>query len=296
MNKIKKSLMAMMILIGTCVAPIAALQSMGQELTDANGNAVAQDASSGSKSSGGFAEIVFGTPGNRNYVGTLLWFTLFGDFAAFIYFALDSSVLIKPDKLMPKKLIDQVQRAMAEGDIGAAITSCENTPSCMSNILVSAFQHVEEGFDVIQEAVNGASDLEQEKLQQRINWVSVCGNLGPSLGLLGTVQGMILTFEALSSGGAGDASALANSIGQALWTTAGGLIVSIPAITTFYVLRNKANRMILQMTAMTMELLNGLRNVQVAGEEAPAEEVAAEEYAEEGVEEVAEMEEVPEMA
>lgn len=297
MNKIKKSLMAMMILIGTCVAPIAALQSMGQELTDANGNAVAQDASSGSKSSGGFAEIVFGTPGNRNYVGTLLWFTLFGDFAAFIYFALDSSVLIKPDKLMPKKLIDQVQRAMAEGDIGAAITSCENTPSCMSNILVSAFQHVEEGFDVIQEAVNGASDLEQEKLQQRINWVSVCGNLGPSLGLLGTVQGMILTFEALSSGGAGDASALANSIGQALWTTAGGLIVSIPAITTFYVLRNKANRMILQMTAMTMELLNGLRNVQVAGgEEAPAEEGAAEEYAEEGAEEVAEMEEVPEMA
>jgi biopolymer transport protein ExbB len=89
---------------------------------------------------------------------------------------------------------------------------------------------------------------------------------------------MILTFQALASGGAGDASALASSIGQALWTTAGGLIVSIPSITVFYSLRNKANRLILKMTAMTMEILNGLRNVSVdpgAEGEVPAEEVQA---------------------
>ncbi|MBR3922195.1 MAG: MotA/TolQ/ExbB proton channel family protein, partial [Kiritimatiellae bacterium] len=125
----------------------------------------------------------------------------------------------------------------------------------------------EEGFDVIQEAVNAASDLEQEKLMQRLTWISVCSNLGPSLGLLGTVQGMILTFQALASGGAGDASMLAASIGQALWTTAGGLIVSIPSITLFYMLRNNANRLILRMTAVTMELLNSLRNVEDATDE-----------------------------
>ena len=163
---------------------------------------------------------------------------------------------------------------MAEGDVQKAIDACKNEPSSMSNILSAAFQHVEEGFDVIQEAVNAASDLEQEKLMQRLNWISVCGNLGPSLGLLGTVQGMILTFQALASGGAGDASMLAASIGQALWTTAGGLIVSIPSITIFYMLRNNANRLILRMTAVTMELLNNLRNVEVASEDAGAEEAA----------------------
>ena len=111
---------------------------------------------------------------------------------------------------------------------------------------------------------------------QRLTWISVCSNLGPSLGLLGTVQGMILTFQALAAGNAGDASALAASIGQALWTTAGGLIVSIPSITVFYSLRNKANRLILKMTAMTMEILNGLRNVAVEGDgEMPMEEVQA---------------------
>ncbi len=259
MNKFKKSLLALAVIAGTCFAPVAALQSYGQELTTEDGQTVDANAASSSSKGGGFFEIVFGS----GLVGTLLWFALFGDGLLAIYFCIDSSILIKPDKLMPKKLIDVIQTAMSEGDIVAAIEACQNNPSPMSNILAAAFQHVEEGFDVIQEAVNAASDLEQEKLMQRLNWISVCSNLGPSLGLLGTVQGMILTFQALAQGGAGDAAALANSIGQALWTTAGGLIVSIPSITAFYALRNNANRLILRMTAVTMEFLNGLRNVEV---------------------------------
>lgn len=271
MNKIGKTLAAAALLIGTCATPLAALNSLGQELTDANGNAVESNTTASKSSGGGFYDIVFG----GGFVGTFLWFTLFGDFAIAVYFMLDCSVLIKPEKLMPQKLLNNVQSAMAQGDVVAAMQACENDPSPMSSIVMAAFQHIEEGFEAIQEAVNGASDLEQEKLQQRINWVSVCGNLGPSLGLLGTVQGMIMTFQALASGGAGDAAALANSIGQALWTTAGGLIVSIPSITMFYVLRNKANRLILKMTAMTMEILNGLRNVSVDGGEEAVEEIPA---------------------
>ena len=274
MNKIKKSLLAMSILVGTCVAPMAALQSYGQEITDAAGNAVDTNAAKSQSSGGGFYEIVFGS----GIVGMILWFALFGDGALAIYFALDSAILIKPDKLMPKKLMDGVQGAMMEGDVVKAMEVCDQNPSAMASIVKAAFQHLEEGFEALQEAVTAASDLEQEKIQQRLNWISVCGNLGPSLGLLGTVQGMILTFQALASGGAGDAAALANSIGQALWTTAGGLIVSIPSITIFYSLRNKANRLILKMTAMTMEILNGLRNVAVdpgAEGDAPAEAAQA---------------------
>lgn len=266
MHKIKKTMLAMTILFGTCVAPMAALQSYGQEITDAEGKVVDSNASNTKDAGGGFYDIVFGS----GIVGMLLWFALFGDGALAIYFGIDSSILIKPEKLMPKKLMNGVQEAMAEGDVVKAMEVCQQNPSAMASIVSAAFQHIEEGFEAIQEAVNAASDLEQEKIQQRLNWISVCGNLGPSLGLLGTVQGMILTFQALASGGAGDAAALANSIGQALWTTAGGLIVSIPSITVFYTLRNKANRMILKMTAMTMEILNGLRNVQVEGDDGVA--------------------------
>ena len=276
MKKMQKPMMAAIMMLGLVVAPVTASVAMAQDaaqatqkqpqgggdLVGADGKAVNPEESK--KSSGGFFDIVFGS----GIVGTILWFALFGDGAMAIYFAVDCFVLIKPQKLMPASLISNVQSAMAEGDVMKALKACENEPSAMSNILSTAFQHVEDGYDVIQEAVNGAADLETERLMQRLTWISVCSNLGPSLGLLGTVQGMILTFQALASGGAGDASMLANSIGQALWTTAGGLIVSIPTITLFYSLRNKANRLIMRMTALTMELLKGLRNVEVVDENA----------------------------
>ena len=266
MNKIKKSLLAFIIVAGTCLAPVAALQGLAQELTDDSGNVVSADTAQKSSGGGGFLRVIY-NPDDPDVLGTILWLVIFGDLALSIYFMIDNGILISPDKLMPTRLIDKVQAAMGEGDIVAAMDACQNTPSAISNILLAAFQHVEEGFDVIQEAVTAASDLEQEKIMQRLNWISVCGNLGPSLGLLGTVEGMILTFAKLASGGAGDAAALASSIGQALYTTAGGLVISIPAITAFYSLRNKANRLILRMTATTMEFLNGLLNVEVAGGE-----------------------------
>ena len=276
MKKMQKTVMAAIMMLGLVVAPVTASVAMAQDaapaaqnqqqgggdLVGADGKAV--DPSQQQKSGGGFFDIVFGS----GIVGTILWFALFGDGAMAIYFAVDCFVLIKPQKLMPSSLITSVQSAMAEGDVMKALKACENEPSAMSNILSTAFQHVEDGYDVIQESVNGAADLETERLMQRLTWISVCSNLGPSLGLLGTVQGMILTFQALAQGGAGDASMLANSIGQALWTTAGGLIVSIPSITVYYSLRNKANRLIMRMTALTMELLKGLRNVEVVDENA----------------------------
>ena len=276
MKKMQKTVMAAIMMLGLVVAPVTASVAMAQDaaqaaqnqqpgggdLVGADGKAV--DPSEQQKSGGGFFDIVFGS----GIVGTILWFALFGDGAMAIYFAVDCFVLIKPQKLMPSSLITSVQSAMAEGDVMKALKACESEPSAMSNILSTAFQHVEDGYDVIQESVNGAADLETERLMQRLTWISVCSNLGPSLGLLGTVQGMILTFQALAQGGAGDASMLANSIGQALWTTAGGLIVSIPSITVYYSLRNKANRLIMRMTALTMELLKGLRNVEVVDENA----------------------------
>ena len=244
MKNVQKSVAAAVVMLGLVVAPVASGVAFAQEaqpqnsgLVDESGKGV--DPSKQQSSGGGFFDIVFGS----GVVGTLLWFALFADGAMAIYFAVDCFVLVKPQKLMPASLIASVQSAMAEGDVVKALQACESAPSAMSNILSTAFQHVEDGYDVIQEAVNGAADLETERLMQRLTWISVCSNLGPSLGLLGTVQGMILTFQALASGGAGDASMLANSIGQALWTTAGGLIVSIPSITVYYSLRNKANRL-----------------------------------------------------
>ncbi len=206
----------------------------------------------------GFWAVITGS----GWLGIVLWLALFGCGAASIYFIVDSMVLIRPQKIIPQVLIDNVKAAMAEGDVMKALQACESEPGPMANILTAAFSHVEEGFDVIQESIGAAADLETERIMQHLNWISVCANLAPMLGLLGTVQGMILAFASLA-GGDPDVGALALAISQALWTTAGGLTVAIPSITFYYSIRNNANRLILRMQAMTMELIKDLRHVEV---------------------------------
>lgn len=240
---------------GAAAAPAAAPVEAAVEAA-AGGEATAPVRSSTS-----FFAVVLGS----GWLGVILWLSLLGCGAAAIYFIVDCSVMIRPQKIMPQSLIDNVKAGMAEGDVMKALRACETEPGPMANILSAGFSHVEEGFDVIQESIGAAADLETERIMQRLTWISVCSNLSPMLGLLGTVQGMIMAFATLATG-APDVGALAMSISQALWTTAAGLTVAIPAITFYYSIRNNANRLILRMQAMTMELIKDLRNVEVVNE------------------------------
>jgi biopolymer transport protein ExbB len=199
-------------------------------------------------------------------LGVILWLGLLGTLISMIYFTIDCSMTVKVQRIIPPSLIQKVTESMSQGDVVKALQQCKDEPSPMSNILVAAFSHVEEGFDTIQEAVSVAAEFESERLMQHISWLSVTASLAPMLGLLGTVQGMIAAFAGLATGGAANTGMLALAISQALWTTAGGLCVAIPAITSFTVFRNLANRMALRMQAITMDLIKDLRNVEVVAE------------------------------
>ncbi len=199
---------------------------------------------------------------SSGFVGIVLWLALFASGLFGAYFIIDGYILVRPKKIMPQELIDQVKEAMDEGDVMKAIEICDADPSSMAKILKAGFSHVEEGFDVIDEAIGAAADLEIEQMMQRLNWISVCSSLAPMLGLLGTVQGMILTFASIAQTGV-EISSLSATISQALYTTAGGLVIAIPAITFFYALRNSANRLVLRMTVVTTDLIKNLRNVEV---------------------------------
>lgn len=208
-----------------------------------------------------FMQVLFGS----GPVGFFLWVVLIGALVAYIYLAIDCAILIQTDKIMPAALIANVEAAMREGDVVKALQYCENDPTPLAHILSAGFSHVEEGFEVIDEAIASAADVEVEKIMQRLTWISVVGNLAPMMGLLGTVQGMIMAFANLA-GGTPDVGALAVNISQALWTTAGGLICAIPSVATYYGFRNKANNIVLKMTIMTTELIKDLRNVEVVAE------------------------------
>lgn len=259
MNRLRAYLMAGMMLLAVSGAYTCA---QAQEATTPDNAETTPDSGGGSRRSQmSFGAVIF----SSGWLGVVLWLTIFGVGGAGIYFAVDSGITVKEKRMMPDALVNSVNEAMAEGDVMKALKSCEDNPGPLANILTAGFSHVEDGFEVIQEAIGSAAEMEAERVMQKLTWLAVCANLAPMLGLLGTVQGMILCFANIAQG-APDVGLLALSIAQALYTTAGGLTIAVPVITTYYALRNNANTIILKMEALTMEMIKDLRHVEVVPE------------------------------
>ncbi len=214
--------------------------------------------------SAGLWQVITGS----GFLGIFLWLCLLGDSVAAAWLAIDFFITINPKKIIPENLVSEVREAMEQGDVMKALQRCEKEQGPLPSILMAGFRNVKEGFEVIQEQVGAAADLESEKLMQRVAYLNMCGSIAPMLGLLGTVQGMIMAFANLanSSAGAAQQSMLALNIAQALWTTAGGLVVAIPAVSLYTYFKNRLSRIILSMEGMTMDLIKALRNVEVVEE------------------------------
>ncbi|NLB65636.1 MAG: MotA/TolQ/ExbB proton channel family protein [Lentisphaerae bacterium] len=201
-------------------------------------------------------------------LGIILWSALGLCSIAAAWLAIDFFITVNPKKIISDDLVNDVREAMEQGDVMKAMQRCEEDHGVLSAILLAGFRNVKEGFEVIQEQVAAAADLESEKLMQRVSYLNMCGSIAPMLGLLGTVQGMIAAFAnlATSQAGAAQQSLLALNIAQALWTTAAGLVVAIPAVSFYTYFKNRLSRIILNMEGLTIDLIKALRNVEVIEE------------------------------
>jgi biopolymer transport protein ExbB len=89
--------------------------------------------------------------------------------------------------------------------------------------------------------------------------IATLGSIAPLLGLLGTVIGMIATFEVISSYGTGNAKAMANGISIALVTTEAGLLVAIPGLLVSAALARRASKLLRSLDEITLVLEHQLR-------------------------------------
>ncbi len=235
---------------------VGAATVFGQEAEIVKSEAV-QAAEAAPEEVSGFIDVVKGGGG----LGIALWLGLAGLSFAASALAFDSAINIRASKIIPKTLVSLVREAIDEGSPKKAAQRCRDVPGPYSNILLAGFENHGDGFDTVQEAIGIAADMESEKLLQRINYLNVVGNLAPMLGLLGTVQGMILAFATLgTTSGAAKNALLAINISQALYTTAAGLVIAVPAIGFYFFFRNRAAKIILTMEGLTMEVMKGLKN------------------------------------
>jgi biopolymer transport protein ExbB len=103
------------------------------------------------------------------------------------------------------------------------------------------------------------------ELDRFIGALGTIASLSPLMGLLGTVLGMIRTFNAITTDGIGNPAALAGGIAEALITTAAGLTVAIPALIGYKYLRGRVEALVVQMEKEAIKLVQTMETPGRAG-------------------------------
>ncbi|WP_258103374.1 MotA/TolQ/ExbB proton channel family protein [Marinoscillum sp. MHG1-6] len=126
-----------------------------------------------------------------------------------------------------KKLLANVESALASGGIEAAKEVCRNTRGPVASIFVQGMMRMSEGIEMVEKSIISYGSVEMGKLEKGMVWISLFISLAPMLGFMGTVIGMIDAFDAIAAAGDVSPSLVADGIKVALLTTVGGLIVAV---------------------------------------------------------------------
>ena len=167
-----------------------------------------------------------------------------------VAFVIEHGLTIRKERLMPEAAMDQLEDLIARGDVQAAVQLCEDPRnySLATDVVLAGlerFQTSEFGFADYKSAVEEAGEDHTARLYRKTDGLNIIGVIAPMLGLFGTVEGMMESFNIIASTeGAAQPYQLADSISKALVTTWLGLVVAIPSMVAFSYFRNKIDSLV----------------------------------------------------
>ncbi len=187
--------------------------------------------------------------------GAILWITLVMGFMALVW-ALYLLLTLTVGREVPSALAKRAQAQVRAGDIRGAYQMCMDGDELLANVLGAGLRMAGHDRYVIQEAMESEGERGAVALWQRITYLSNIATLAPLLGLLGTVWGMMEAFGAIAYETAQVKSlTMAPSIAKAMVTTAGGLIVAIPAMAVYFLLRGRVLKITAALEAQATEFV-----------------------------------------
>ena len=130
-------------------------------------------------------------------------------------------------KTNTKKLIADVEKALAEGVIEKAKDVCREARGPVASIYYQGLMHYDQGIDVVEKNIVSYGSVQNSELESGLSWISLFIAIAPSLGFLGTVIGMIQAFDDIEKAGDISPNVVAGGMKVALITTVAGLIVAM---------------------------------------------------------------------
>lgn len=169
---------------------------------------------------------------------------------------------VRREAIIPPALLQMFEAHLNEKRYQEAYELVKADESFLGRVLAAGMQQLSSGYDAAVAAMQEAGEEENMKLEHRLGYVALIGQISPMFGLLGTVDGMIIAFNKIAqSTTTPKPSELAQGIGMALVTTLVGLIIAIPSIVYYQFVRNRLNRLVSEVGVISGELMKRFATV-----------------------------------
>ncbi len=136
-------------------------------------------------------------------------------------------IYLSLSKTNTKNLLNNIEAALNEGGVEAALEVCRKTRGPVASIFYQGLSRHAEGIEVIEKSVSSYGGVQLGLLEKNLSWITLFISIAPSLGFMGTVIGMIAAFDKIQQAGDISATVVAGGIKVALLTTLFGLIAAI---------------------------------------------------------------------
>jgi len=163
---------------------------------------------------------------------------------------------VRRETLLPAAFVEEFEAKLNAKDFQGAYEFAKADDSFVARVLAAGMSRLNRGYE---EAVAGMQETGEDEnmaLEHRLSYVALIGSIAPMMGLMGTVQGMISSFDIIATSATSPKpSELADGISTALVTTFIGLILAIPAMVFHGILKNRIQRLVLEIGMVSEGLM-----------------------------------------
>jgi biopolymer transport protein ExbB len=181
---------------------------------------------------------------------------------AFVALLVMNLLSSRRESVCPTELVEGFEKHLDEKQYQEAYELAKGDDSFLGLVLSAGLAKLSAGYPEAVEAMQEVGQEENLKLDHRLSYIALIGTISPMVGLFGTVDGMVRSFSVIAeSTGTPPPSQLADGVATALWTTLVGLAIAIPAIAVHHLIKNRIDRLVLEVGILSDGLMSRFEHV-----------------------------------
>jgi biopolymer transport protein ExbB len=177
-------------------------------------------------------------------------------------FVVERLLYFKSSTMNVEHFLRELAPKLGAGDYDAALSTCRKRKGAVPRVLEQGLCHLHLTRPELKQRMDTAIEVEQVEMERNIGVLGTMSNIGPLVGLFGTVVGIIRAFADIARTGAGGSAVVAMGVAEALITTAAGILVAVIATVFYNVLVRRIRIRVVELEDAREEFLSQLSHRQ----------------------------------